>query len=324
MSRTPLALTLVLAGTLVFVAAERAGTVTNDPPGSCPATPGVTDPSRDVRRGACLFRSTTAFGQKDPRALFASCAGCHLDAGTDQTLHAVQFTDTSGDTVTVLRKTPNLRNVVYNVPLGWDGRHGGAPGDLASIRNAIKSAGLAAILSPLEMQGSSSSVTNAQLDALAAFLISRSPTAPGPEHPAPETFSQDLLDRIAVGRAVFFGKGQCSTCHPAPFFMDNRIRTNVVNHAAQFDFSADRGAGAVGTGGEGEFKTPSLHHFYPDARPFMHNGGLGQQDGQLFRFYQTSLGMTLTGQEQTGLHYWLQNCPKGAGRDPATLPSTCF
>ena len=322
MSRTPLVLSLVLAGTLGFVAMARAETIST--PNLCLATPGVTDPAMDVRRGACLFRSTTVFGQKDPKALFASCAGCHLDVATDQALHTVQFSDTRGQTVTVLRKAPNLRNVVYNVPLGWDGRHGGTPGDLVSIRNAIKSAAFAAIVSPLEMHGSASAVTNAKLDALAAFLISRSPTAPGPEQPAPAPVSQDLLDRIASGRDVFFGKGLCSTCHPAPFFTDNHIRTNVVNPAAQFDFSGDRGAGAVGTGRVGEFKTPSLHHFYPNAQPFMHNGGLGEKDVQLFRFYQTSLGMTLTGQEQTGLHYWLQNCPKGPERAPATLPSTCF
>jgi hypothetical protein len=80
----------------------------------------------------------------------------------------------------------------------------------------------------------------------------------------------------------------------------------------------------VGTGGAGEFKTPSLHFFYPEARPFMHNGGLGQQDGQLLRFYQKSLDVTLSGDEQTGLRYWLQNCPRGPGRHPATLPPTCF
>lgn len=323
MSRTPFVLTLVLAGTLGFVSGGSADTPSGTPT-LCPATPGVTDPTKDVKRGNCLFRSTTAFGQKDPKAVFASCAGCHLDAATDQALHAVQFIDTTGQMVTVMRKAPNLRNVVYNVPLGWDGRHGGTPGDLASIRNAIKSAALAAILSPVEMQGSSSAVTNAKLDALAAFLISRSPTAPGPEQPAPATFAQELLDQIAVGRGVFFGKGQCSMCHPPPFFTDNHIRTNVVNPSARFDFSGDRGAGAVGTGHAGEFKTPSLHHFYPKAQPFMHNGGLGEQDAQLFRFYQISLGMILTGQEQTGLHYWLQNCPKGPGRHPVTLPSTCF
>ena len=324
MRRTPFVLTLVLAGTLGLLTAGRTGTAASSTPDSCPPTLGVTDPAKDVRRGACLFRSTTAFGQRDPKALFASCAGCHLNTGTDQALHAVQFIDTGGQTVKVMRKTPNLRNVVYNVPLGWDGRHGGTPGDLASIRTAIKSAALAAILSPLEMQGVESAVTTAKLDALAAFLISHSPTAPGGEQPAPVSVSQEVLDRIALGRDVFFGKGQCSMCHPAPFFTDNHIRTNVVNPSAQFDFSGDRGAGAVGTGRVGEFKTPSLHHFYPNARPFMHNGGLGEQDVQLFRFYQTSLGMTLTGQEQTGLHYWLQNCPKGPGRDPATLPSTCF
>jgi cytochrome c peroxidase len=323
MSRSPFALSVMLAGTLGLAAAA-AGTESGGTPNLCPATPGVTDPNKDIKRGKCLFSSTTAFGQREPTAMFASCAGCHPDGTTDQALHAVQITDTEGNTVTVMRKAPNLRNVTYNVPLGWDGRHGGTPGDLESIRVAIMRAAFGAIISPVEMQGSLSSLSLGQFQALAAFLISRSPTAPGPETPTPAQFSRDTLDRVAVGRDVFFGKGQCSTCHPAPFFTDHRIRSNVVNPVARFDFSGDRGAGAVGTGGAGEFKTPSLHNFYPVASPFMHDGGLGERESQLFRFYQKSLGFTLTSEEQTGLHYWLQNCPQGAGRHPLTLPSTCF
>lgn len=323
MGQMLLVLTLVLAGVLGLAIAAGA-TDSGAPTVACPPTTGVSDPNLDVKRGSCLFRSTTAFGQKDPTAMFASCAGCHPDGRTDQTLHAIEVTDTAGHTVTVFRRAPNLRNVVLNVPLGWDGRHGGTPGDLESIRIAIMRAAFGAIMSPLEMQGTLSSLSLAQFQSLAAFLISRSPTGPEPGTPEPGKFDQDTLDRVAVGRGVFFGKGQCSTCHPAPFFTDNRIRTNVLHPSARFDFSGDRGAAAVGTGGEGEYKTPSLHHFYPDGRPFMHNGGLGLQDSQLFLFYQKSLGFTLTGEEQTGLHYWLQNCPRGAGRHPLTLPSTCF
>lgn len=81
---------------------------------------------------------------------------------------------------------PNLLNVQFNVPLGWDGRHGGVLADPALIAAAIQSAAKAAINSPVEMAGHIDPThpsDQAKLDALTAFLISRSPTAPNPNEP---------------------------------------------------------------------------------------------------------------------------------------------
>lgn len=288
-------------------------------------------PDQDVRRGQCLFSSTTAFGQQNPNHLFASCNGCHPGGRTDQVTHVVDVTNSQGQTVTVFRQTPDLRNVVFNVPLTWDGRRGGSLNDAASVRAAIKAAAQGAILSPREMRGTT--VSDDQLESLAAFLIPRSLVRPGPNATPPvsnlanltpqqQADAQATLDRIATGQTVFFGKGQCTTCHPAPFFTDNTIRTNVLNPDVAFDVLPDPGRGFVtGNAAEnGQFKTPSLHHFYPTGAPHMHNGGLAN-DGQLFRFYQRSLGFTLTGQESTGLHYWLVNCARGPF---ALVPPTCF
>jgi len=72
----------------------------------------------------------------------------------------------------------------------------------------------------------------------------------------------------------------------------------------------------------GHFKTPSLHHFYPDAEPFMHDGIFGRESN-LFKFYERSLGFRLASGESTGLHYWLQNCPKGIGRPALATPPEC-
>ncbi len=179
--------------------------------------------------------------------------------------------------------------------------------------------------------------TQVQLEALTAFLLSRSPTQPPPTQPppAPPNLDQTTLDNIALGRDVFFGNTpstqdlkvngtRCADCHPRPFFTDHQIRTNVLRPSARFNFGPDQGAGLVGTGPVGTFKTPSLHHFYPDTQPvFMHSGTFGTESA-LFRFYEKSLGFTMTGAERTGLHYWLLNCPKGPERDPASLPPTCF
>ena len=51
----------------------------------------------------------------------------------------------------------------------------------------------------------------------------------------------------------------------------------------------------------------------------MHGGSLGTL-GQVVRFYDTSLGLGLSGAEQVGLAYWLRNCLNPL-RSPQ--PATC-
>ena len=93
------------------------------PKAPCPPTPGVL-PANDILRGACLFRSTVAFGQ-DPQGPFANCATCHygLDT-TDRGTHLIQITNGQGQTIQLLRRTPSLLNSSVNFPYGWDGRFG--------------------------------------------------------------------------------------------------------------------------------------------------------------------------------------------------------
>ena len=330
-SRTIPQTVAVLLGVALGLVALSTVTAT-ETTGACTPTPKV-PPNQDIKFGACLFRSPTVFGQRNPTHIFASCTGCHPGGTTDRGVHAIMVTNSQGQTVVVSRKTPNLRNVAFNFPFGWDGRRGGTA-DPAALRAGIQTAIIGAITSPLEMNGQPP--TQSQLDALTAFLLSRSPTTPPPgTPPPPPPLDQLTLARIALGRDVFFGNTPstqglkatgttCADCHPRPFFTDHKIRTNVLHPSAQFNLGPDEGAGFVGTGPVDAFKTPSLHHFYPDIEPvFMHSGTFGMESA-LFRFYETSLGFTMTDAERTGLHYWLLNCPKGPDRDPASLPPTCF
>ncbi len=317
----------------------------------------VVAPDKDVKFGQCLFNSTVDFNQANPKGLFASCNGCHPENRTDRGTHAVMITNQLG-TFVGARQVPNLLNVQFNVPLGWDGRHGGVLGDQASIIKAIKSAATGAINSPVEMAGhidSNSSVDQAKLAALAAFVISRSPTTPDPltAPPPPPTQDAATLARIKTGADVFFGRSistqgllavgkACVSCHVPPFFTDNKIRTNVLHPDAAYDFGFlqadgssgpdDAGAGLVTVTAKdpvpgksvqvGTFKTPSLHHFYPDGEPALHSG-IFADDGRLFHFYEKSLGFTLGAGESTGLHYWLVNCPQGPAKNPLTIPAEC-
>jgi hypothetical protein len=308
---------------------------------ACFKTPGKT-PDQDLQRGQCLFNSTVAWGQATPSNMFASCNGCHPGGGTDRGTHPVKLTNGQGS-IMVPRQVPDLRNVTINVPLGWDGRHGGKPGDMASIKAAIQSAAVGAITSPVEMAGTfnpSDPVDQEKMTSLVAFLVSRSPTQPSTEPGTPPMLDVDTANNVRIGAAVFFGRSAstqallaqgkaCVSCHPAPAFTDNLLRTNVLNPSAAFDFGFPSGPSDTGAafitgdpGLTGFFKTPSLHHFYPNAEPFMHNGIFGSES-KMFQFYEKSLGFKLGPGESTGLHYWLVNCPKGIGRSLSSIPPEC-
>jgi cytochrome c peroxidase len=269
--------------------------------GQCAPTPGA-PPASDVARGRCLFHSARAFGQ-DPGGPFPSCASCHYgEAKTDHAVHLVQVTNAAGATAHVLRRTPSLLRARVNTPLGWDGR-------FASVQDAAR----AAVLSPAEMNGQG--VSPDQLDALAAFVLAL-PSSEPPASPTVAEPGQAVLQNIATGRAVFFGRGGCVGCHPAPTFTINRIAVNQVG--VDLTGPTDPGAAFVGTGPALGFKVPSLL-FLDAERPFMHGGSLGTL-GQVVRFYDTSLGLGLSGAELVGLEYWLRSCVNPLR---APLPTTC-
>jgi Di-haem cytochrome c peroxidase len=269
----------------------------------CPPTPGVA-PADDIERGRCLFHSKTAFGQ-DPGGPFASCALCHYGSDkTDHGAHLIQITNEAGRTIQVLRKTPSLLKAAVNFPYGADGRF-----------PTVQEAARAAILSPVEMSGAA--VSRDQLDALAAFVLGLPGSEQQHQTPAPPSAPDaGTLERIALGKTIFFGKGTCFTCHAGSEFTNHAITANQVH----FNFTGriDPGAGFVGTGDRGTFKVPSLL-FLAIGKPFMHNGALPRL-AQVLRFYNESLGLNLTGREMTGLDYWLRNC-----LDPrkAPKPETC-
>jgi cytochrome c peroxidase len=315
----------------------------------------VVPASQDVKFGQCLFNSPTDFNQVNPGALFASCSGCHPDGRTDRGTHPVIITNSLG-TVEVNRQAPNLVNVQFNVPLGWDGRYGGRLGDAPSIIAAIQSAAVDAINSPAEMGGSIDPldpVDQAKLDAVAAFLMSRSPTAPPATPPSrrPRALPLRERQRIKVGADVFFGRSAstqgllaagkaCVSCHMPPFFTDNKVQTNVLHPDAAYDFGfaqrdGSRGPQDIGAGltavadpatgrsvQVGTFKTPSLHLFYPDGHPALHSGVFADDD-TLFRFYERSLQFTLGPGEALALHTWLLDCPRGPNRHPSDIPQEC-
>src|SRR5436309_3810428 len=155
---------------------------------------------------------------RTPAARYASCAICHYGQDkTDHGVHLLQITNRAGQTIEFLRKTPSLLKATEDFPYGADGRF-----------DSVQDAARAAILSPVEMRGTSISAD--QLDALAAFILAlpASDAHPAPSTPAPAPDAQ-TLQLIAIGKTVFFGKGTCVTCHSDPDFTNQTITTSQGN-----------------------------------------------------------------------------------------------
>jgi cytochrome c peroxidase len=88
------------------------------------------------------------------------------------------------------------------------------------------------------------------------------------------------------GEALFFGKAQCSGCHPPPFYLDNKMHDLRVER-----FVADPPRGPI--------KTFTLRGI-KDSPPYLHDGrALTLED--TVEFFTLVLGLKLTPQEKTDL-----------------------
>ncbi len=94
------------------------------------------------------------------------------------------------------------------------------------------------------------------------------------------------------GEKVFFGKGQCAVCHPAPFFLDNNM------HDLRLDrFLGDEPA-------DGPIKTFTLRGI-KDSPPYMHDGRCLTLEDTV-EFFNIVLELGLTAQEKADLAAYMR------------------
>src|SRR5262249_52606831 len=93
------------------------------------------------------------------------------------------------------------------------------------------------------------------------------------------------------GEQVFYGKGQCATCHPAPAFLDNQL------HDLQFERF-------VNEPGDGPMKTFTLRGI-KDSPPYMHDGRCLTIEDTV-ELFNLLLGTKLTGEEKHDLVLFLR------------------
>jgi cytochrome c peroxidase len=110
--------------------------------------------------------------------------------------------------------------------------------------------------------------------------------------PAPKL---NLLGRLDASKAtesekrgeeVFFGKGQCGACHPAPFYLDQLMHDLKLERFTQEP-------------GDGPIKTFTLRGI-KDSPPYLHDGRLLTLEDTV-EFFNLVLGLRLTTQEKADL-----------------------
>lgn len=101
------------------------------------------------------------------------------------------------------------------------------------------------------------------------------------------------------GQAIFFGKGQCATCHTGAFYTDNLMHD--LHTERFFNPRMLNGMMAIG---DGPIKTMTLRGI-KETPPYLHDGRLLTLDDTV-EFFNLMLGSQLTGQEKKDLVEFLR------------------
>jgi cytochrome c peroxidase len=93
------------------------------------------------------------------------------------------------------------------------------------------------------------------------------------------------------GQALFFGKGKCASCHPAPYYTDNLMHNLKTERFYKPRMMNGRMASA-----DGPIKTFPLRGI-KDSPPYLHDGRLLTLEDTV-EFFNLILGLGLSGQEK--------------------------
>jgi len=101
------------------------------------------------------------------------------------------------------------------------------------------------------------------------------------------------------GEEVFFGKGRCAECHPAPFFLDQNmhdLKAGRFYEPKMVNGHYDTAAGPI--------KTFTLRGI-KDSPPYLHDGRLLTLEDTV-EFFNLVLGLKLTGEEKKALTAYMR------------------
>lgn len=118
--------------------------------------------------------------------------------------------------------------------------------------------------------------------------------------PSPPIGSYDA-DAAARGRQVFYGQGQCATCHSGPKFTDANIRLHPK------DASAASNTDYVVLSATGQWRTSPLDGVWQHP-PYFHDGSAATLL-DVVNAYDSKLNLQLTMQQRTDLVQFLKSLP---------------
>jgi cytochrome c peroxidase len=101
-------------------------------------------------------------------------------------------------------------------------------------------------------------------------------------------------EKELLGQQVFFGKGRCDVCHPAPFYLDNNMHDLRVER-----FYEPRMINGEWVTAEGPIKTFTLRGI-KDSPPYLHDGRLLTL-ADTVEFFNLVTGVNLTKEEKEAL-----------------------
>lgn len=123
--------------------------------------------------------------------------------------------------------------------------------------------------------------------------------------PAPKLAIDGRLDPAKAspselrGQALFFGKAECASCHPSPYYSDN-----LMHNLRTERFYEKRLIAGHMAAGDGPIKTFVLRGL-KDSPPYLHDGRLLTIDDTV-EFFNLVLGTRLTGEERRDLVAFLR------------------
>jgi cytochrome c peroxidase len=123
--------------------------------------------------------------------------------------------------------------------------------------------------------------------------------------PAPKLMINGRLDpalateQEKLGEQVFFGKGQCGSCHPAPFFLDDKMHDLKLERFYKPQLINDQLMRP-----EGPMKTFTLRGI-KDSPPYFHDGRLLTLEDTV-EFFNLVLGLKLEPREKEALVHYMR------------------
>lgn len=112
--------------------------------------------------------------------------------------------------------------------------------------------------------------------------------------PFGELDAAQATEEERLGEQIFFGKARCGTCHPAPFYLDDKMHDLKVER-----FYKSQMINGQWIHAEGPIKTFTLRGI-KDSPPYLHDGRLLTLEDTV-EFFNLVLGLQLTAKEKQAL-----------------------